>query len=106
MTAKKTTKAKPKPKIVDDPDDQKGTLKVIGGSRSDRWNNVLANQAVQALWLHPDPETKDKQFSATVAAAVALHRGVVGSDQLRRHHPFHFVLRADPGQRRHAARGV
>ena len=29
----------------------KGALKNIGGSQSDHWNNILANQAVQALWL-------------------------------------------------------
>jgi hypothetical protein len=47
-------------------------LKAIGGSRSDHWNNILANQTVQALWLHSDPETRDKQYSATVAALVGI----------------------------------
>ena len=48
--------------VANDPDDRKGTLKNIGGSQSDHWNNILANQAVQALWLkHSDPETRDKQ---------------------------------------------
>jgi hypothetical protein len=28
-----------------------GKLRRIGGSRSDTWNNVLANQTTQALWL-------------------------------------------------------
>lgn len=59
--------------IANDPDDLKGTLKSIGGSRSDHWNNILANQTVQALWLmHSDPETRDKQYSATVAALVGI----------------------------------
>jgi hypothetical protein len=59
--------------VANDPDDLKGTLKNIGGSRSDHWNNILANQAIQALWLkHSDPETRDKQFSATVAALVGI----------------------------------
>ena len=35
--------------VADDPDDRKGRLKNIGGSQSDHWNNMLANQAVQAL---------------------------------------------------------
>ena len=32
-------------------------------------------------------------------APVAFHRGVVGGDQLRRHHAFEFVPRPDPDQR-------
>jgi hypothetical protein len=59
--------------IVDDPDNLKGTLKIIGGSRSDQWNNILVNQAIQALWLkHSDPATRDKQYSATIAALVGI----------------------------------
>jgi len=47
----------------------KGTLKRIGGSQSDHWNNLLANQAFQTLWLkHSDQEMRDRQLSATVAA--------------------------------------
>jgi hypothetical protein len=37
--------------VADDPDDRGGRLKDLGGSQSDRWNNVLANQAMQALWV-------------------------------------------------------
>ena len=52
---------------------RKGRLKQIGGSRSDDWNNMLANQTVQALWLkHSDPATRDKQYSATVAALIGI----------------------------------
>jgi hypothetical protein len=47
-------------------------LKAIGGSRSDDWNNILANQTIQALWLPSDPEKRDKQYSATVAALVGI----------------------------------
>jgi hypothetical protein len=83
MTAKKTAKeTKPSTVIANDPDDLKGTLKNIGGSRSDHWNNILANQTVQALWLkHSDPAAKDKQYSATVAALV----GIGPKDELERH---------------------
>jgi hypothetical protein len=36
-------------------------------------NNILANQTVQALWLkHFDPETQNKQYSATVAALIGI----------------------------------
>ena len=50
MTSKKTAaEVKPKTVVADDPDDRKGRLKNIGGSQSDHWNNILANQAAQAL---------------------------------------------------------
>ena len=73
MTGKTAEEAKPSTVVANDPDDLKGTLKSIGGSRSDHWNNILANQTVQALWLkHADQSTKDKQYSATVAALVGI----------------------------------
>ena len=59
--------------VANDPDDLKGTLKRIGGSMSDHWNNLLANQTIQTLWLkHSDQETRDRQLSATVAALVGI----------------------------------
>jgi len=46
--------------VADDPEDLKGTLKGIGGSQSDHWNNILANQTVQTLWLaHSDESAYD-----------------------------------------------
>jgi hypothetical protein len=75
MSAKKSSADDKKPTtvVVNDPDDLKGSLKHIGGSRSDDWNNLLANQAVQALWLkHSDVATRDKQYRATVAALVGI----------------------------------
>ena len=70
MTKRKTLKKnEPTTVVADDPDDQKGALMKIGGSKSDRWNNTLANQAVQALWVkNSDAEERDRQLSATVAA--------------------------------------
>jgi hypothetical protein len=74
MSAKKPAKdEKPTTAVVHRPDEWKGELKSIGGSKSDDWNNLLANQAVQALWLkNSDPETRDKQYKATVAALVGI----------------------------------
>jgi hypothetical protein len=74
MTATKTAKAaKPSTVVANDPNDWTGTLKNIGGSRSGHWNNILANQTVQSLWLkHSDQETRDKQYSATVAALIGI----------------------------------
>src|SRR5215471_15819605 len=80
MTGKNTAKeTKPPTVVANDPEDLKGMLKNVGGSRSDHWNNILANQTVQALWLeHSDPETRDKQFKATVAALI----GIAPKDEL------------------------
>src|SRR5512132_1754485 len=62
-----------------DPDERKATLKDIGGSQSDHWNNLLANQAVHALWLeNSDAKTRDRQLSATLAAL----RGIAPTDEL------------------------
>jgi hypothetical protein len=73
MTTRKLDKAKEPTNIVaNDPEDRKGILKGIGGSQSDHWNNLLANQVVQALWASSDPETRNRQFSATVAALVGI----------------------------------
>jgi hypothetical protein len=80
MTTKKhAAKAEPKTVVADDPDDRKGRLKSIGGSQSDHWNNTLANQAVQALWVkNSSAEERDKQLSATVAALM----GIAPKDEL------------------------
>jgi len=78
MTAKKPANT-PTTVVADDPDDRKGRLKNMGGSQSDHWNNTLASQAVQALWLkNSSTEERDKQLSATVAALI----GIAPKDEL------------------------
>jgi len=78
MIAKKLANT-PTTVVADDPDDRKGRLQGIGGSRSDKWNNILANQAVQALWLkNSSAEERDKQFGATAAALM----GIAPKDEL------------------------
>ena len=74
MTEKKVAKERKSLTVIaDDPDDRKGRLKSIGGSLSDHWNNVLANQTIQALWLErSSPETRDRQCGATVAGLVGI----------------------------------
>src|SRR5438270_354902 len=68
MSAKKPANdTKPTTVVVHKPEEWKGELKSIGGSKSDEWNNLLANQAMQALWLkNSDVGTRDKQRSATI----------------------------------------
>ena len=59
--------------VADDRRDLNGTLKRIGGSQSDKWNNILANQTVQALWLtNSDNETRSQQYGAAVAGLVGI----------------------------------
>ena len=73
MSAKKAHKKKPITLIADDPEALKGSLKAIGGSQSDHWNNILANQTVKTLWLgHSDEESRTQQYSATVAALIGI----------------------------------
>jgi hypothetical protein len=73
MSAKKPGANASKTVVADDPDDRKGRLKELGGSQSDRWNNVLANQAMQALWVkNSSPDERDKQLGATVAALAGI----------------------------------
>jgi hypothetical protein len=76
MSGKKPAAANtPTTVVADDPDDLKGTLKRIGGSQSDHWNNTLANQARQTLWLaHSKDESRDRRYSATLAALVSSGR--------------------------------
>lgn len=78
MTAKKPGNT-PTTIVADDPEDRKGRLKTIGGSQSDHWNNTLANQTVQALWVkNSSAEERDKQLGATVAALM----GIAPKDEL------------------------
>jgi hypothetical protein len=73
MTGKKIAKETKPSVVVNDPDDSKGTLKELGGSRSDNWNNLLANQAMAALWTKgSNPEVRAVQYSATTAALVGI----------------------------------
>ncbi len=52
---------------------RKGALKDIGGSRSDHWNNTLANQAISTLWtVHSDEVTLARQRNATVEALMGI----------------------------------
>jgi hypothetical protein len=72
MSAKKPAANTPTTVVADDPEDRKGRLKNVGGSQSDHWNNTLANQSVQALWV------RDRQLSATVGALI----GIAPKDEL------------------------
>ena len=58
---------------VHDPAKLPGRLKLIGGSMSDDWNNIIANQVVSALWLqNSDAEQIKEQRHAAVDALVGI----------------------------------
>jgi len=65
------TKAKPQPKqvVAIDPAAWEGKLKLLGGSKNDAFNDMVANQAARALWTaHADEATKEAQHQAVVAS--------------------------------------
>jgi hypothetical protein len=50
-----------------------GKLKRLGGSMSDDWNNILANQAVQTLWLkNSDADQVRRQRHAAADALIGI----------------------------------
>jgi hypothetical protein len=73
-----TTKATPAPRqiatvIAEDTARDPPTSKQLGGSQSDSWNNVLANQTINALWLNKsDEQARDRQLSAAVAGLIGI----------------------------------
>lgn len=72
------TKTNPKQRaaktiVADDPADRKGELKLIGGSQSDSWNNMIAQQTMQALWLKSSsPDQQGEQMKASLAALIGI----------------------------------
>ena len=52
----------------------KGELKRIGGSMSDDWNNILANQAIQTIWFFENTDSEEirRQRHATVNALIGI----------------------------------
>ena len=72
IAAKKS--AKPEPEVdVHDPSKLRGALKSVGGSMSDEWNNILANQTIQTLWLkHSDAYEIRKLRHATVDVLIGI----------------------------------
>ena len=74
MTAKRLAPSNTKiVTAVGNPEALKPKLKRVGGSQSDEWNNVLAKQSVDPLWLaNSSDETQEQQRSATVAALIGI----------------------------------
>lgn len=78
MTTKKKSNADESRPLNPDKNTE-GKLKSFGGSQSDDWNSILANQVAQALWLkNSDDETQERQLNGAVAAL----RGIGPQDEL------------------------
>ena len=70
---KKTNAKAPKVLVANDTRTQNGKLKLLGGSGSDDWNNILANQTLHTLWLkHSDDETIERQLAAPTAGLIGI----------------------------------
>jgi hypothetical protein len=70
------TKKSPESTVVEahDPSSLPGTLKPIGGSKSDTWNNVIANQTIQTLWrTNSDQEGRKNQVNAAIAGLIGIN---------------------------------
>ena len=68
-------KKKAEPEVhVHDLSQLKGQLRAIGGSMSDDWNSIVANQAANVLWLreNADAEEIKRQRHATVQALICI----------------------------------
>src|SRR5262244_2315403 len=65
---------KPEPEVqVHDLSKLKGRFKLVGGSMCDDWNNIIANQTCQTLWLkHSDAEDKRRLRHAAVDALICI----------------------------------
>jgi len=58
---------------VSPPESEPGSLKRIGGSMNDAFNNIVANQAIKSLWVaHSDSDGLDSQYQAVLAAMMGI----------------------------------
>ena len=58
------------------PSEPKGELRRIGGSNSDDWNNRIANETINALWLkHLDGEMRQREMVTAVYGLIGIHPG-------------------------------
>ena len=80
MTAKRPVPvAKQIVTVIGNPENLKPELKCVGGSQSDDWNNVLANQTANSVWLgNSSDETQQQQRRASLAALI----GIAPKDEL------------------------
>ena len=67
----------PTPPVNDAEDDLKQALVLLGGSKSDDWNNALANQILDCVWVRdPDDEAKAVRLFGIYSFVVNQRTGV------------------------------
>ena len=72
--------AEPVHVALDKPGQGPGRLKSLGGSQSDDWNNNIANDTIQALWIFKNSDEKTKH--AQINAALSVLIGIGPRDEL------------------------
>jgi hypothetical protein len=91
MSAGKVARATPEVVPVQSPETRSGKLKAIGGSKDDNFNNILANQVVQTLWLaNSDKDERDRQIQATLSTMMGVQprdelEGMLGAQMIATH---------------------
>jgi hypothetical protein len=92
MSAKKPAGANKNITVVlGDPNDQQGKLKSLGGSKSDKWNKNLVDQATNTLWLkHSDEAELERQAGVAVMALAGIApkdelEGMIGAQLIAAH---------------------
>jgi hypothetical protein len=81
------------PEVVDlpPPEARRGTLKGLGGSSDDVFNNILANQVIQGLWLaNSDRGERGQQLQAALSALLGVRprdelEGMLGGQMVAIH---------------------
>src|SRR5215472_14899152 len=81
-------KSEPEVRVID-PSKSRGHLKVVGGSMSDDWNNLVANQTIQTLPFS-DPEEIRQYSHAAVDALMGIKprdelEGMIGAQLIGAH---------------------
>jgi hypothetical protein len=64
-----------KPEVLQakDPSLHRGELKRLGGSSSDDWNNRIANDTINTLWVkNSDEETRHRQMMAAIDGLIGI----------------------------------
>src|ERR1700746_2984216 len=62
------------PVTIIDPERYTGRLKGVGGSQSDDWNDIIANDTIRALWFfkNSDEKTKNEQIRAALSGLIGI----------------------------------
>ena len=91
MSARKAGKPTPEVLQVPPPEARHGKLRKLGGSSDDDFNNILASQVSQALWLaNSDRDECERQLQAAISAMLGVQprdelEGMLGAQMIATH---------------------